>query len=125
MAFTMEVLDEAAIKKEVLEQVKPVPEDEARLQDIAERNVAEILTMGIDEFAKKKDIIKSIESFGADSMKDSAAKNSMLQMKVGSLSKDGDEGGVVSKGLMDLQREIKLLRRTHAAELRGMQGAAA
>jgi len=103
----MEVPDEATIKKEVLEQDKPVPEDVARLQDIAERNVAEILTLNIDESAKTKVILKSIESLGADSMKDSAAKNLMLQMKVGSLSKHGDEGGVVAKGLMDLQREIK------------------
>ena len=107
MAFTMEVPDEAAIKKEVLEQVKPVPEEVAQLQAVAESNVAEIMTLDIDEFAKKKDILQSIESFGADSMKRSAAKNSLLQMTVGNLSKDGDEGGVVAKGLMDLNRELK------------------
>jgi uncharacterized protein YaaN involved in tellurite resistance len=31
----------------------------------------------------------------------------LLQLTVGKLSKDGDEGGLVSKGLMDLQRELK------------------
>jgi len=107
MAFTMEVPDEAAIKSEVHEQVKPVPEEVANLQAVAEGNVAEILTLDIDEFAKKKCILQSIESFGAQSMRRSAAKNSLLQMKVGKLSKDGDEGGVVAKGLLDLQREIK------------------
>lgn len=107
MAFTMEVPDEAAIKKEVQEQVKPVQEDLAQLQDVAEGNAAEILTLDIDEFTKKKHILQSIESFGADSMKRSAAKNSMLQMTVGSLSKRGDESGLVAKGLADLQREIK------------------
>jgi uncharacterized protein YaaN involved in tellurite resistance len=107
MVFTMEVPDEATIKKEILEQVKPVPEDVAQLQDIAERNAAEILTVDIDEFAKKKDILQKIESLGADSRKRSAAKNSMLQVTVGSLSKDGDEGGLVAKGLTDLHRELK------------------
>ncbi|MFB3765308.1 MAG: toxic anion resistance protein [Methanotrichaceae archaeon] len=107
MAFTMEVPDEAAIKNEVLEQVKPVPKEVAQLQAVAESNVAEILTLDIDEFAKKKYILQSIESFGAATMKSSAAKNSLLQVTVGSLSKDGDEGGVVAKGLMDLQRELK------------------
>ena len=105
--FTMEVPDEAAIKNEVQEQVKPVPEEVAQLQAVAESNVAEIMTLDIDEFAKKKDILQSIESFGADSMKRSAAKNSLLQVTVGNLSKDGDEGGVVAKGLMDLHRELK------------------
>ncbi len=107
MAFTMEVPNEAAIKNEVQEQIKPVPEEVAQLQAVAESNVAEILTMDIDELAKKKQILQSIESFGAASMKSSAAKNSMLQVTVGSLSKDGDEGGVVAKGLMDLNRELK------------------
>jgi uncharacterized protein YaaN involved in tellurite resistance len=103
----MEVPDEAAIKSEVIEQVKPVPEEVARLQAVAESNVAEIMTLDIDEFAKKKDILRSIESFGADSMKLAATKNSLLQQTVGNLSKDGDEGGLVAKGLMDLQRELK------------------
>lgn len=107
MAFTMEVPDEATIKNEVIEQVKPVAEDVAQLQAVAESNVAEIMTLDIDEFVKKKDILQSIESFGADSMRRSAAKNSMLQMTVGKLSKDGDEGGLVAKGLMDLQRELE------------------
>lgn len=107
MAFTMEVPNESAIKKAVQEQVKPVPEEISELQAVAESNVAEILTVDIDEFAKKKYILQSIESFGADSMKISAAKNSLLQMTVGKLSKDGDDGGLVAKGLMDLRRELE------------------
>ena len=107
MAFTMELPNEAAIKREVLQQVKPLPEEVDQLQAVAEGNVAEILTLDIGEIAQKKFILQSIESFGADSMKSSAAKNSMLQMTVGSLSRDGDEGGVVAKGLMELHRELE------------------
>jgi len=107
MPFTMEVPNEAAIKREVLEQVKPVPGEVAQVQAIAESNAAEILTFDINEFAKKKHILQSIESFGADSMKNSAAKNSLLQVTVGNLSRDGDEGGIVAKGLIDLNRELK------------------
>jgi len=107
MAFTMEVPDEAAIKKEVQEQVEPKPAELGQLQDLAESNVSEILTLDVDEFAKKRSILQSIESFGADSMKSSAVKNSLLQVTVGNLSRDGDEGGVVAKGLMDLNRELK------------------
>ncbi len=40
-------------------------------------------------------------------MKSSAAKNSLLLVTVGNLSRDGDEGGVVAKGMMDLNRELK------------------
>ncbi|MDD4498357.1 MAG: toxic anion resistance protein, partial [Methanosarcinaceae archaeon] len=107
MAFTMEVPDEAAVKSEVEEQVKPASEEVAQLQAVAEKNVSEILTLDIDEFTKKKYILQSIESFGAASMKSSAAKNSLLQVTVGNLSKDGDESGVVAKSLMGLNRELK------------------
>lgn len=107
MAFTMEVPDEAAVKSEVEEQVKPVSEEVAQLQALAEKNVAEILTLDLDEFVKKKYILQSIESFGDASMKSSAAKNSLLQVTVGNLSRDGDEGGVVAKGLTALNRELK------------------
>jgi len=103
----MEVPDEGAIKDEVIEQVKPVPEEVAQLQKVAESNVAEILTLDIDELAKKRYILKSVESFGAESMKRSAAKNSILQATVGDLSKNGDDGGVVAKGLMELTRELE------------------
>jgi len=107
MAFTMEVPDKEAIKKEVMEQVKPVPEDVAQLQKEAEINVAEIMNLDIDELAKRRYILKSIESLGAEWMKGSAAKNSMLQVTVGELSKNGDDGGLVAKGLMELTRELK------------------
>ncbi len=60
-----------------------------------------------DEFPKKRDVIKSIESLGAETIKRSKAKNSLLQMKVGQLSKDGDDGSLVAKGLVDLQRELR------------------
>ncbi|MDD2755164.1 MAG: toxic anion resistance protein, partial [Methanothrix sp.] len=107
MAFTMQVPDEAEIKKEILEQIKPKPKEEVQLQAQAERNVADLLTQDIDEFAKKKEILLSVESFGADSMKRSAAKNSLLQITVGELSREGDDEGLVAKGLMDLNRELK------------------
>jgi uncharacterized protein YaaN involved in tellurite resistance len=109
MAFTMQVPDVAAIKKEIQEPVKPVSEEEAQLKAIAESNVAEIMTVDIDEIAKRRLISKRIERIGAESMKHSAAKNSLLQVTIGKLSKDGDEGGPVAKSLVDLQREFRRL----------------
>lgn len=107
MSFSMEVANVAEIKNEVIEQVKPVPEEVAKLQALAESNVSEILALDLDSLDKKREILKSIESFGADSMRNSAQKNSLLQISVGNLSKEGDEGGYVAKGLMELHRELK------------------
>ena len=109
MAFTMQVPDEAEIKKEVMEQIKPVPEDLARIQEVADANAREILTLDIEELGNRKSILQSIESFGVGSMKSSATKNSLLQATVGSMSKEGDDDGLVAKGLIELDRELKEL----------------
>ena len=109
MAFTMEVPDGASIKKEVLDHDKPVPKEVTQLRDLAESNVAQIMTLDLDEFSKKRDILQSIESLGAGTMKHSAAENYLLQKTVGKLSKDGDDGSLVAKGLVDLQRDFRRL----------------
>lgn len=100
MAFTMQVPDEAEIKKEIQEQAKPVSEELAPLQAQGEINAEEIMKKGIDELIESPEI-RQIESFGKDSMKTSAAKtapNSFLKIKIVNLSRDGqDEGDVVDQ----------------------------
>jgi uncharacterized protein YaaN involved in tellurite resistance len=105
--FTMEVTDTEKIKKDIVEQVKPAPEDVNELKKLAETNASEIVSLDMDSLEKRKMILKSIESFGMDTMQDSAKRNSTLQVSIGNFSKMGDEGGAVAKGLLDLQREIK------------------
>lgn len=107
MGFSMEVTDTETIKKEIIEQVKPVPEEVTKLKEQAESNVSEIMTLDIESLEKRKSIFQSIEAFGMDTLQSSAKRNSLLQVTVGNFSKMGDEGGTVAKGLLDLQREIK------------------
>lgn len=107
MGFSMDVTDAEVIKKEIIEEVKPVPEEVAKLKQMAESNVSEIMTIDIDSLEKRRSILKSIEDFGMDTLQNSGKKNSLLQVSVGNFSKMGDEGGTVAKGLLDLQREIK------------------
>ena len=103
----MEVVDTEKMKKDIVEQVKPVPEEVNQLKKIAETNASEIVALDLDSLEKRKMILKSIESFGMNTMQDSAKRNSILKVSVGNFSKMGDEGGIVAKGLLDLQREIK------------------
>jgi uncharacterized protein YaaN involved in tellurite resistance len=103
----MEVIDTETIKNEIIEQVKPVPEEVTKLKELAESNVSEIMALDVDSLEKRKSILQSIETFGMDTLQSSAKKNSLLQVAVGDFSKMGDEGGAVAKGLLDLQREIK------------------
>lgn len=107
MPFKMEVTDTEKIKKDIVEQTKPVPEEVTELKKVAESNASEIMKLDMDSLEKRKMILKSIESFGMNTMQDSSKRNSILQVSVGNFSKMGDEGGTVAKGLLDLQREIK------------------
>jgi uncharacterized protein YaaN involved in tellurite resistance len=107
MGFTMELLDEKTIKNEIIEQVKPVPEEVAKLKSLAEGNVSDIIALDFESLEKRKPILQSIDSFGIETMQSSAQKSSLLQVSVRNFSKMGDEGGTVAKGLLDLQRELK------------------
>lgn len=107
MDFSMEVLDTEVIKKEIIEQVKPDSEEVSKLKELTNRNVASLIELDIDSLEERRTVIKTIENFGMDTIQKSSNKNSLLQVTVGNLSKTGSEGGVVARGLTELQREMK------------------
>ncbi|MDN3954454.1 toxic anion resistance protein [Sporolactobacillus laevolacticus] len=110
MAFSMDVPDTDQVKADVQEQIKPLPEKEARIKELAEKNVAQIMALGAtdaESFGERKEILHSVDTFGLDVMKNSSGKNTLLKVSVGKLSKSGDEGGQVARGLTDLQTQLK------------------
>ncbi|QJD83043.1 toxic anion resistance protein [Cohnella herbarum] len=107
MSFTMEVASPEEIKSVIEQEVKPMPEELAKLKETADLNVATIMAMDIESMEKRKEILQSIDAFGLQTMKSSSDKNSLLQISVGNLSKTGDEGGQVAKGLSELHTQLK------------------
>lgn len=107
MSFTMEVPSQEEIKVAIEEEVKPVPEEVAKLQEMADSNVQAIMSLDIESLDKRKGILQSIDSFGMGTMRTSSEKNQLLQITVGNLSKTGDEGGQVAKGLAELNIQLK------------------
>ncbi|WP_054954861.1 toxic anion resistance protein [Paenibacillus dakarensis] len=107
MSFTMEVINEEKLKTAIEEQVKPEPEEVKQLKELASNNVQTILELDMDSLEKRKQVLQSIDSFGMNTMRASSEKNSLLQVSVGNLSKTGDEGGQVAKGLTELQLQLK------------------
>jgi uncharacterized protein YaaN involved in tellurite resistance len=103
----MEVASPEEIKVAIEEEVKPVPEEVAKLKETATGNVAAIMGLDLESLDKRKAILQSIDSFGLNTMRSSTEKNSLLQVSVGNLSKTGDEGGTVAKGLTELQLQLK------------------
>lgn len=107
MSFTMEVASPEEIKAVIEQEVKPVPEEVAKLKAMADSNVAAIMELDVESLEKRKEILQSIEGFGMSTMRSSSEKNSLLQVSVGNLSKTGDEGGQVAKGLTELHMQLK------------------
>ena len=107
MSFTMEVISPEEIKTAIEEQVKPEPEEVTQLKELAANNVQAIMELDIESLEKRRQVLQSIESFGISSMRSSSEKNALLQVQVGKLSKTGDEGGQVAKGLTELQLQLK------------------
>ncbi|MFE4711562.1 toxic anion resistance protein [Paenibacillus sp. NPDC056722] len=107
MSFTMEVPSAENLKSVIEEQVKPEPEEVTQLKELAINNVSSILELDIDSLEKRRAVLQSIDSFGMGTMRSSSDKNALLQVTVGNLSKTGDEGGDVAKGLTELQLQLK------------------
>ena len=105
--FSMDILDAKEIANMVEDETKVTDEEALQLKTQAESNALAILDCEIGSLQATKGIVSSIEQFGLDTMQKSTAKNALLKVSVGKLSGSGAEGGEVSRGLIDLQREIK------------------
>ncbi|WP_342549490.1 toxic anion resistance protein [Paenibacillus sp. FSL P2-0089] len=107
MSFTMEIPSPEKLKSVIEEQVQPEPEEVTQLKEQAINNVSSILELDFESLEKRKAVLQSIDSFGMGTMRSSSEKNSLLQVSVGNLSKTGDEGGQVAKGLTELHQQLK------------------
>ncbi|ASA21182.1 toxic anion resistance protein [Paenibacillus donghaensis] len=107
MSFTMEVISTEQLKSAIEVEVTPEPEEISELKQLAASNVATILELDIESLEKRKNVLQAIDSFGMNTMRSSSDKNALLQVSVGHLSKTGDEGGQVAKGLTELQLQLK------------------
>ena len=107
MGFSMNVSDAEEIKKEVVEEVKPSSEEVNKLKKLSNSNVEAIMNINMDSLYERKEILKSIDEFGLDTIQRSSQKNELLEVSIKNLSKMGDEGGEVAVGLTELQRTMK------------------
>jgi len=103
----MQIVNEEEVKAAIEEQIKPIPEEIAKLKAVADNNVSMIMSLNFEVLEERKEILQSIESFGLQTMKSSSQKNSLLQVTIGKLAKTGDEGGQVAKDLAELQIKLK------------------
>lgn len=83
MSFSMEIASPEEIQAAIEQEVKPVPEEVVKLKEMADANVATIMTLDIESLANRKEILQSIEAFGLNTMRSSSEKNALLQVSIG------------------------------------------
>lgn len=107
MGFSLDMPDEVAIKEQVKEELTTLPEKKQEIAVVAGKKADAFLTVDLNNFEDRKELTTAIETFGADVIKESAAKNNLLETKVGDMSKLGGASEQVAQGLEDLTIQMK------------------
>lgn len=105
--FTLDLPNTETIKKEVATELAPTNDEKKVITDVVKQKSDQIMAVDLDSLAERREIIQVIESFGADIVKQSQSKNSILQKRMGEFSRAGGESGEVAKGLEDLSIKMR------------------
>lgn len=105
--FTLDLPKAEEIKKEVEQQIAPPPEVKEEIQSSVKQKGDQIMDVDLDSFTERKEFVQAIETFGADTIKKSQSKNSILQSRIGSFSQAGGESGEVARGLEELSIKMR------------------
>ncbi|MGL6198137.1 MAG: toxic anion resistance protein [Lachnospiraceae bacterium] len=105
--FTLDLPKAEEIKKEVEQQIAPPPEVKEEIQTSVKQKGDQIMDVDLDSFTERKEFVQAIETFGADTIKKSQSKNSILQSRIGSFSQAGGESGEVARGLEELSIKMR------------------
>ena len=107
MGFSLDMPDEVAIKEQVKLELAPLPEKKQEIAVVAGKKADAFLNVNLDNFEERKDLTSAIETFGADIVRESAHKNSLLETRVGDISKLGGASQEVASGLEELTIKMK------------------
>ncbi len=105
--FTMALPTNDEIKREVVEATKAEDKEVIEIQNSADQYVKNVMELSADDSVKKNEAIKAFEGFGVDLMKNSEAKNKMLDFQIKSLYGKSEGGNGVANALLNLQKEVK------------------
>ena len=107
MEFSMEIPNTEEIKSTIIEEIKPEPEQVEQIKSATNKNVESLMNIDMDSLEQRRAVVESIEGFGMETIQASSEKNALLQISVKQLSDTGTDGGVISDGLTQLQKEMK------------------
>ncbi|GHU58724.1 KlaA protein [Clostridia bacterium] len=113
MGFNLDVALETpkpeAIEAEVKQEIATTPEQKTIINSSVIDKVESIFSLNEDDVQGRREIEGVIGAWGAESIKQSSDKNSLISVSIGKLSKNGGTGGEVSKNLVELDKNIRTL----------------
>jgi uncharacterized protein YaaN involved in tellurite resistance len=107
--FSLEKLDPEKLKTEVSTELQLAPQEVSPLIDQAKKNADVIMNLEPGDNEQTKAVLKMMNDFGNVAMNATSESSKFMKTSVNELSKAGDEGGIISKSLIDLDTEIKNL----------------
>lgn len=105
--FTLELPNTEVIKKEVAAELEPTMEQKAVITNVVKEKADQIMAVDLDSLSERREFIQVVETFGADIVRQSQTKNSILQKRMGDFSRAGGESGEVARGLEDLSIKMR------------------
>ena len=105
--FSLDLPKPEEIKEEVVKELMPTEQEKTVIKDAVKEKADMIMAVDLDSLTERREFVQVVETFGADIIKQSESKNSILQKRIGDFSKAGGESGEVEKGLADLSIKMK------------------
>ena len=105
--FSLDLPDTNAIKEEVAAELAPTPEEKTAITNAVKDKADQIMAVDLDSLAQRREFVQVVETFGADLMRQSQSKNSILQKRMGDFSRAGGESGEIAQGLEDLSIKMR------------------
>lgn len=105
--FTLDLPNTEEIKKEVVQELAPTKEEKNVITNAVQEKAQQIMEVDLDSFAERREFVQVVETFGADIVRQSQAKNSILQKRMGEFGRAGGESGEVAKGLEELSIKMR------------------
>lgn len=81
--FSLDLPRTEEIKKEVEKELAPTNEDKELIDNTMKEKADMIMGVDLDSLAERREFVQVIETFGADIIKKSSVKNSILQKRMG------------------------------------------
>ncbi len=105
--FTLDLPNTEKIKEEVEAEFTPTQDEKSVISDVVKEKTDQIMKVDLDSLAERREVIQVFETFGADVVRQSHAKNNILQKRMNEFSRAGGESGDVAKGLEDLSIKMR------------------